>query len=413
MGYTEHTCEVCGTVVTDTYVEKLGHEYQEEVVDATCTEGGYTTYTCERCGESHIGDEVEAKGHRYADHTVGATCVAYGFTEHICEDCKARYVTEYIAPMGHDYKEEVVPATDNQLGYTKHSCKTCGHTYLSDFSTSEDGGYIPEEPEPPVHTHSYTLTTTVNRVDKDVYLEFVCGCGEEGNDLVNALFTDTNGEIVVIEVENGKVSYADFSGTQTVTVVDDYGNVLTIFELVSSGSETPEEPSEPVDPEQPENPDDREHTHNLFLSSELNEADGYMVLSYTCDCGEVFNEQLAVTFTDENGAVVTLPIDENGQVDFSELVGMYEVSITDEKGEVLTRFEVTMSEKTPVEPNEPDDESGDITEPENPNDKGDGNIEQPEEKNDSNLATVLFAILAILAISGVATFIIIKKKNKK
>lgn len=418
MGYTEHTCEVCGTVVTDTYVEALGHDYEEEIVDATCTEDGYTIYTCKRCGESHNDDVVEAKGHLYLDNVVYATCVSYGYTEHICQECDARYVTDYVNPLGHDYKDEVVPATEDQLGYTKHSCLTCGHTYLSDFSTSEDGGYIPEEPEPPVHTHSYTLTTTVNRVDKVIKIEFVCECGEEDSDLLNVLFTGTDGEIVIAELENGAVSYADLIGTQTVTVVDDNGNVLKVFELVLDG--TIEEPTEPVEPENPDDGNGDEHTHNLYLSSELSEADGYMVLSYTCDCGEVFNEQLVVTFTDENGEVMTLPIDENGRVDFSAFVGSYEVTVTGENGEVLTTFDVTLNDEMPVEPTEPDDGNGDVTEPENPDDKNDdsdkddnGNAQEPDEKGNSNLAGVLFGVLAVLAIGGIATIIIIKKKNKK
>lgn len=420
VGYTEHTCEVCGTVITDTYVEALGHDYTEEVTDATCTENGYTTYTCNRCGESHTDDEVEAEGHLYLVNVVDATCVAYGFTEHICQACDARYVTDYVSPLGHDYIVEVVPATEDQLGYTKHRCATCGHTYLSDFSTSQDDGYIevPEEPAP--HMHSYTLTATVNRVDQVISLSFVCdGCEEEGNHLLQVLFTDKDGAVTAGSLDNGKVSYAELNGTYTVTVIDNEGNVIKVFEIVSGTTEIPSEPeipTEPIEPEQPENPDDGkedEHTHNLFLSSELNEADGYMILSYACDCGEVFNEKLTVTFIDENGGVMTLPIDENGQVDFSELVGTYEVSIAGESGEVLTVFHVTMNEQKPAEPSQPDDGSGNVTEPENPDDTDNQTSEQPKENESGNLAGVLGIILVVLAIGGAVTYIVIKKKNKK
>lgn len=409
-GYKVHTCETCKASYTDSFTEKLGHDYIEETLNATCTESGYTTYTCQRCGYSYIGDETEAKGHTYTENTVSATCVAYGFTEHICGDCNARYVTDYVKPLGHNYREEVVPATENQLGYTKHVCKTCGYTYLSDFSTSEDNGYIevPVEPQPPVHTHSYTLTTTVDRTDKIITLDFVCDCGEEGVDLVTVLFTDKDGEITTVKPVDGTVSYAEMSGAfYTVTVVDDYGNVLKVFEIVSGEVSAPEEPDTPDNPDTPDKPEPPEHTHSFILYSQVSEADGYLTLNYTCDCGEVYGEALTVIFKDESGNERELPIGKDGQVDFSELVGTYEVSVKNAENEVLTVFEVKVgNQDIPDKPDKPDIPD----QPEQPSDSDDdGNTK----KGNSSVGVVLFAVLALLAVGGVATFIIIKKKNKK
>lgn len=403
-GYTVHTCETCKASYTDSYTEKLGHVYSEETVSATCTERGYTTYTCQHCGYSHIGDETEAKGHTYTKNTVSATCVAYGFTEHICGSCNVRYVTDYVKPLGHDYSEEIVPATENQLGYTKHVCKTCGYTYLSDFSTSEDNGYIevPVEPQPPVHTHSYTLTTTVDRVDKIITLDFVCACGEEGVCLVTVLFTDRGGEITTVKSVNGTVSYAEMGGAfYTVTVVDDYGNVLKVFEIVSGEVSVPEESDTSDNPESPE------HTHNFILYLQVSEADGYLTLNYDCACGEVYGEALTVIFKDESGNESELSIGKDGQVNFSELVGTYEVSVKNVENEVLTIFEVKVgNQDIPDQPDYPDTPA----QPEQPSDSGgDGNTK----KGNSSVGVVLFAVLALLAVGGVVTFIIIKKKNKK
>lgn len=416
-GYTVHTCETCGESYTDNFTDKLEHDYREETVEATCTEGGYTTYTCARCGHSYIENETEATGHHYVENTVRATCVAYGYTEHICGDCNARYVTDYVKPLGHDYREEVVPATEDQLGYTKHVCKTCGYTYLSDFSTSEDNGYIevPAEPQPPVHTHSYTLTTTVNRTEKIISFDFVCDCGEEGVDLVTVLFTDKDGEITTVKPVNGEVSFAEMSGAYIVTVVDDYGNVLKVFEIVSGNIETPDEPDIPDIPDEPDTPDEPEHTHSFILYSELSEADGYLILNYSCDCGETDNESLTVVFKDAGGNDFTLPINADGQVDFSELNGTYEVTVMDETNEILTMFEVRVGNQPniPDEPENPDTPD----EPEQPDDSDDkgndtDNGEKPS-KSGSSVGVVLFVVLALIAVGGVATFIIIKKKNKK
>ena len=92
-GYTTHTC-VCGNVVVDTYVDALGHSYEngtctvcgaiehehvyEEVVTApTCYQAGYTTYTCNVCGHSYTGNEVAATG-AHADNNGDYKCDTNG-----------------------------------------------------------------------------------------------------------------------------------------------------------------------------------------------------------------------------------------------------------------------------------------------------------------------------------------------
>ena len=96
-GYTTHTC-VCGNVVVDTYVDALGHSYEngtctvcgaiehehvyEEVVTApTCYQAGYTTYTCNvgGCGHSYTGNEVAATG-AHADNNGDYKCDTNGCT---------------------------------------------------------------------------------------------------------------------------------------------------------------------------------------------------------------------------------------------------------------------------------------------------------------------------------------------
>ncbi len=52
-GYTTHTCS-CGDSYVDTYVDALGHDWDDGVVTtpATATAEGVKTFTCRRCGET-------------------------------------------------------------------------------------------------------------------------------------------------------------------------------------------------------------------------------------------------------------------------------------------------------------------------------------------------------------------------
>ena len=47
--------------------EKCDHSYKAVVTDPTCTEKGYTTHTCSKCGDSYKDSYVNALGHDYED----------------------------------------------------------------------------------------------------------------------------------------------------------------------------------------------------------------------------------------------------------------------------------------------------------------------------------------------------------
>ena len=106
------------------------HSYSEEVIEATCTEGGYTKYTCE-CGDTYNDNVVEAKGHSYGDWTVvkEATEDEEGLKEKLCSVCNDK-VTETIPTLEHTHKytDNVVEATCTEDGYTEHIC-ACGDKY--------------------------------------------------------------------------------------------------------------------------------------------------------------------------------------------------------------------------------------------------------------------------------------------
>lgn len=69
----KHTeCTVCEEVLETEAIEKLPHNYNSVVTEATCEAGGFTTYTCS-CGDTYTDDKTPAKGHNYV--------------EGVCENC--------------------------------------------------------------------------------------------------------------------------------------------------------------------------------------------------------------------------------------------------------------------------------------------------------------------------------------
>ena len=130
-GYTTHTCTICGDSYTDSETEALGHSftdgictvcgaeegtdcehtYESVVTDPTCTEMGYTTHTCSICGDSYTDTETEMIDHSYVDG--------------ICEVCGA----EEPEVCQHTYEDVVTDPTCTEAGYTTHTCTICGDSY--------------------------------------------------------------------------------------------------------------------------------------------------------------------------------------------------------------------------------------------------------------------------------------------
>ena len=91
---TPQLCTKCGAVI----VNALGHDYQEEVTEPTCTEMGYTTYTCSRCGDTYKGDYTDAAGHKPGDWIIDqeSTTDSEGSKHKECEVCGETLETDEI-----------------------------------------------------------------------------------------------------------------------------------------------------------------------------------------------------------------------------------------------------------------------------------------------------------------------------
>ena len=99
-GYNNYRCW-CGTESKEA-LEAIGHDYQEEIIEATCTDEGKEVYTCSNCGDTYE-NSIKATGHNYKEEiTVEPTCTEEGVDTFTCNNCGDVY-TETIAPLGHSY----------------------------------------------------------------------------------------------------------------------------------------------------------------------------------------------------------------------------------------------------------------------------------------------------------------------
>ena len=170
-GVKTYTCSVCQATKTESIPATGKHQYEDEVIDATCTEpamagkvctgcgavdgeltpvvgseplghdwdkgvlhdnceGQYVLYTCETCGATkeeltEIGEVTEHEWER-DESTSTATCTDAGTVEETCTKCGAKRTVE-VPALDHDMVATVVPPTCKSEGYTEHKCSRCDY----------------------------------------------------------------------------------------------------------------------------------------------------------------------------------------------------------------------------------------------------------------------------------------------
>ncbi len=99
-GEEARACSRCSLVETQP-VDALGHDYVDVVTDPTCTEQGYTTHTCTRGDDEYVDTYVDALGHDWDEGTVtlDPTDTEPGIRLFKCSRCDAEREEE-IAPLG-------------------------------------------------------------------------------------------------------------------------------------------------------------------------------------------------------------------------------------------------------------------------------------------------------------------------
>ena len=133
-GYTSGIhCDRCNVVLIEQKkIEKLKHDYIEQIVNATCIDAGLITYSCKTCGLVKESTIIPALGHSFTTEKViikAPTCIAEGKKAIRCERCHAiEPGTEEIVPATHSYPDKwsVVIAPDCQnTGFAVKVCFNC------------------------------------------------------------------------------------------------------------------------------------------------------------------------------------------------------------------------------------------------------------------------------------------------
>lgn len=122
-GYTLHTCKKCGGTYKDDYTEPLGHGFDEgeTILESTCNGAGILEHRCVRCGYHYL-EPVSPEGHTPGEE---ATCTE----PQVCTECGAVLAL----PKGHSYEAQEVAPTCTEFGYTVYTCSVCEESYRADY----------------------------------------------------------------------------------------------------------------------------------------------------------------------------------------------------------------------------------------------------------------------------------------
>ena len=105
---------------------------------------GYTNHTCEICGNSYITDMTPIIPHAYERITKEPTCTALGYTVYECKNCDYKYISDYTDKINHSYIADLTKPTCTASGYTVYTCESCGKTYTADYTATLPSEYIDE-----------------------------------------------------------------------------------------------------------------------------------------------------------------------------------------------------------------------------------------------------------------------------
>ena len=187
-GYTTHTC-ACGDSYVDTYVDALGHAWDNGKVtkEPTETETGVKTFTCTRCGETRTETmPVIPHEHNYNAVVTAPTCTEKGYTTHTCA-CGKSYVDTYVDALGHAWDNGKVTKepTETETGVKTFTCTRCGETKTET---------IPKL----THEHNYKAAVTAPTCTSKGYTTHTCACGDS--------YVDTYVDALGHAWDNGKVT---------------------------------------------------------------------------------------------------------------------------------------------------------------------------------------------------------------
>ena len=152
-GYTLYECIWCGDGYKDDETKALGHSYGEweTVASAGCESAGEEVRTCARCDDVETR-ETEPLGHDYEAEVVEPACTEGGYTLYSCGLCGHTYKDNTTEPLGHDYEVTETEGTVDSPSVKHYKCRRCGYEYTEEgeslpatsgiiYELSESGAY--------------------------------------------------------------------------------------------------------------------------------------------------------------------------------------------------------------------------------------------------------------------------------
>jgi hypothetical protein len=220
---TPQLCTKCGAVI----VNALGHDYQKEVTEPTCTEMGYTTYTCSRCGDTYKGDYTDAAGHKPGDWIIDQepTTDSEGSKHKECEVCGETLETEEIEKI---YNQATTDTHGEAVvgGYLVIVTDTDTKNPVANASVALHADHTLSVRLPSGRMLDYTDQTTITVLltkDKSAVANmFIAVTDRQDNYCEDS--TDANGQIIVPDT-TGKTNE---DGNATVGWEDEDGDRWTI-----------------------------------------------------------------------------------------------------------------------------------------------------------------------------------------
>ena len=250
-----YVCRSCGLWFEDAEATKViddhdsviipaGHSYVDVVTDPTCTEQGYTTHTCSRCGDSYVDTYVDALGHTWDDGKVTkeATCTEDGEKTFTCETCGATK-TEVIDALGHNYQNGTCTNCGEKDPNAKPSWKDWFDKIFGDWWGDEE-----------TCDHVYTSVVTAPTCEEQGYTTHTCSeCGDTYKDSYTDALGHTWDEGKVTKeatcTENGEKTFTcETCGKTKTEVIDALGHTFEDGICTECGEEEPAEPETPSQP---------------------------------------------------------------------------------------------------------------------------------------------------------------------
>ncbi len=135
-GYTEYTCLRVGCDVTDKrdYTDTIDHTPSEvSVIESTCQKHGSESIYCTQCGFLMSEVSLELVPHDFEDSIVEPTCTSPGYTYRKCRECHVERREDPTAKIEHSYYSVIEKKADcESSGRKKFTC-ICGESYVEEI----------------------------------------------------------------------------------------------------------------------------------------------------------------------------------------------------------------------------------------------------------------------------------------